>query len=341
MIDVDETQEVDDIKLDDVSVAVESPAEETPAEGTPSEETPAEKILASYECSLCPFSSKQKGWLNRHTKEKHIDNQSEDKIDHFEQPASIAPAQDLQKEPDLFRCDQCPYTSRYERSFTRHQNSFHPSGSSDDDDDAIQIIEPLTNTTSYLPLVNDSSVNNNIITGTMDQERPFACSWCIYRTKRRHHLLKHELRHLEKRYVCYVCDHRAETEDALKLHQQTLHDPEKPFACDKCDFRTARKYTLKVHMIKGHSSEAPFTCDKCDFQTKTKEKLIQHCLVHNSEKQVASDLCDIRKVTKVNLVKHKLIHINREQVSFPCHICKKDFKQSFNLKRHLKTQHPG
>ena len=71
--------------------------------------------------------------------------------------------------------------------------------------------------------------------------------------------LKHHMRmyHVEKRFMCDICDYRATHQCKLDLHRLKHFPDLMPFKCDFCSYATTEKCKFEAHVSK-HTGERSF-----------------------------------------------------------------------------------
>ena len=92
------------------------------------------------------------------------------------------------------------------------------------------------------------------------QEKPFACEFCDYRAKLKHHLKEHrENVHLRPKgaipeHACPQCKRRYYHKRHLTNHLRNECGQEPKFSCDYCTYRCKAKTSLLLHIRRLHFS---------------------------------------------------------------------------------------
>ena len=86
-----------------------------------------------------------------------------------------------------------------------------------------------------------------------DLDKPFACSYCQYRTFYKGDLMKHNRIHTgERPYKCDYCSYSSAVTSNLIKHIR-IHSNDKPYKCSYCKYTAAQKRSLHIHIQKHHN----------------------------------------------------------------------------------------
>ncbi|XP_018542121.1 zinc finger protein 135 [Lates calcarifer] len=117
-----------------------------------------------------------------------------------------------------------------------------------------------------------------------DSERPFSCTQCGKRFRRKKNRQEHMRIHTgEKPYGCSVCMKYFSCSGSLRKHMR-IHTGEKPFSCSVCGNRFTESGHLKVHM-RTHTGEKPFSCSVCGKSFTWRQSFNNHMKYHTDTKR--------------------------------------------------------
>lgn len=143
----------------------------------------------------------------------------------------------------------------------------------------------------------------------IDKVKVYACSFCIYTTRRQADLRKHNVIHTgEKHYKCEVCGQDFSVNSSYNRHLR-IHSGEKLYKCSVCGKDFQNSGTLKQHMVK-HTGARNFVCEVCGSSFSLRHHYTAHRKLHSGE------------------------------MPFKCLYCRSAFRNHSALKYHRKKNHP-
>ncbi|XP_067635462.1 uncharacterized protein [Eurosta solidaginis] len=168
-------------------------------------------------------------------------------------------------------------------------------------------------------------------------------------------------------YPCDVCGKHFKTTRDINRHKR-IHSGEKPHKCDYCEKRFIQSTALRHHM-RTHTGEKPCKCKYCDLCFTTRKIMNTHLRIHLGDKVYQCEFCPLAFRLASELRLHSFTHthedpetrernmaalreeeaklkVNRyknirdKKNQYPCDICGKHFKTTWELNRH-KLCHSG
>jgi len=160
----------------------------------------------------------------------------------------------------------------------------------------------------------------------------YSCTQCKKRFSFKSNLYHHMNIHTGK-YKCTECDKCCGSNRDLVLHRCNRSDKEL-FNCTVCSKEFKTSFELGQHS-KVHSGEKLYKCPMCDQAFSHSGIRNIHMKVHTGDKLYSgsqsnksfSQACDLQK---------RPCSVQTNKRSFPCPYCRKLFKTTWNLKRHVR-----
>ncbi|XP_018012590.1 zinc finger protein 260 isoform X2 [Hyalella azteca] len=172
-----------------------------------------------HQCSLCPYMSRSKWQLARHTRRKH---------------EAVKP----------FKCPQCPYACSENTKLTAHHLSVHT------DLKPYKCMLCLFSTSNKMSLKTHTAALHAT-------DKPYKCERCpfstgVLSTLKRHLLRSHGGQEL---LSCGDCEFKTYFRDDLRRHRLRRHVPSKPHRCLLCDYTAAEPRAIKRHLRRMHPQQ--------------------------------------------------------------------------------------
>lgn len=163
-----------------------------------------------------------------------------------------------------------------------------------------------------------------------------ACETCGKAFRDVYHLNRHRLSHSdEKPFSCSICQQRFKRKDRMSHHVRSHQGGvEKPYVCPHCGKAFSRPDHLNSHVRQVHSSERPFKCPTCESSFATKDRLRAHMIRH--EEKVPCHICG-KLLSAAYITDHMRVH-NQSQ-HHACHLCNRSFTTLTYLRVHAQKHH--
>ncbi len=146
---------------------------------------------------------------------------------------------------------------------------------------------------------------------------------------------------LSKRiHTCHECGCSYSYKYDLKQHYKTHGTP--LYVCEICGFQSSRTQTFKNHMNNRHLKLRPFKCPHplCNKRFFNNAMLTGHLAVHTSERKFNCKQCKKKYKTSGHLRRHMLSHRPTNK-RHSCPFCPGTFTFVCNMKTHIKNIHQG
>lgn len=229
-----------------------------------------------------------------------------------------------------FECDICGLSLRSLDGIKLHMKRIHSSN---------QFKMPTTHLCPICGQAFNGATRLDTHMRVHNNDKPFACTQCDYRTSYKNNLSRHILRHRNDRsFECCECRKSFNSNEALKKHKKIVHPAELLFVCAICGKKFATKEYLGIHFRAMHSNDTPFACSECGERFSSYKNRGMHMKsVHAEELPLQCDVCYERFSKAVHLSAHMVKHTGRRL--FVCSQCEQRFGTANELITHQQLTH--
>ena len=209
----------------------------------------------------------------------------------------------------------------------------------------------------------ETPLKDHIKTFHSNEEMPFACDQCDYRTFKVTTLNQHiKKQHSKKeQYFCDQCEFVTAYKAGLQRHIDHVHLQVKAFQCHMCPKALKDRRTLQRHLVTKHQlvlgtkemeqvnrdlnkphlvKPVEAKCDTCDLLFDTEEAFEEHfkkCHKNMTDIKFKCNKCDSTWEAAKTL--HFHLYNTHNAKDGPCDICGKVLADSYHIERHKETVH--
>lgn len=150
-------------------------------------------------------------------------------------------------------------------------------------------------------------------------------------------------RKLSEKLECLLCNKLYKTENSLRHHIDTIHDPSaRKFKCEICQQAFFREAALQSHHENQHLDMKKFWCGICNTGLKSKISLVRHMFALHSAKKPYEcpwDGCNKRFTCTANRNEHYRSHTGEKRFQCPVEGCSNRYIFAADIRKHLYKIH--
>ena len=146
--------------------------------------------------------------------------------------------------------------------------------------------------------------------------------------------------HLHQPFFCphKPCNHRYQSQKALKAHIKEHHDKCFKFKCTVCGQKFIHKGQYNIHLTR-HTNVKPFACNHCKRATyTTAAQLSQHVALCMFGSSFRCEMCGKSFSSQTTLKQHHQT-VHSKSADFSCDLCPHVYKQYASLWKHRRDKH--
>lgn len=179
--------------------------------------------------------------------------------------AEIAQSDIGRSSKDVFRCDDCDYTSYNKHYLKQHVDLVHHAD------------RPFKCPFCDYAGKRSHSLREHLIVHS--NERPYECTHCNATFRKKGHLTNHTKLH-QKTVFCNTC-RKSIVHAELETHMKACHARDNVFVCELCSFVAADEDMILEH-IKVHQSQQIYVCSSCKHMTSDFAAFVAHAETHQA-----------------------------------------------------------
>lgn len=179
---------------------------------------------------------------------------------------------------------------------------------------------------------------------SIDLRKKFQCSICGFTCINAPYMKAHEASHdpNAKEFKCH-CGKTFVNSGKLATHQHIFHDRRYEANCDICSKTFNTKAGLSLHKLAVHIKKdiRDISCELCPSKFALEPRLKRHMIEMHSEGKLRCTFegCGRLFHKQGRLKLHEQSHTKERP--FPCDKCPAAFRESFQLKNHIRSAHLG
>lgn len=124
------------------------------------------------------------------------------------------------------------------------------------------------------------------------KQNMYFCQYCIFYSKWKSHIDRHEAAvHEKRKFKCPKCEKSFPQKAMVRQHDRQVHVQDHPFTCDECQYVSYSPYLYAKHFKKHVESVKVYKCERCpEFSTVYKRNYTRHInQIHSGDQQ----LCEL------------------------------------------------
>ena len=298
--------------------------------------------------------------------------------DDLPQPKEAQTEENNSSNHQMFKCNMCSYEFAIDLDLSAHVSTSHPVKDSSPEVQSEKVLcrkctfqcDDMTTLDNHMEQTHGKKKHLSEVDDIIVE---LTCRECLFEGKSDEDMRKHMKDHCKNK--CTKCKFVSETENELKLHDQSHHkitmvdigriepDSDQPatISCEKCDYKCTLNIAMKNHEKKKHGDAdnpdeiivVELFCRECNFKCDSSEDMTNHMEVHCHKCNQCAFVCESKEELKLHTQSYHMstrVNIERidpeqeknkeENMKFKCNLCNFQSHHLVHLYEHKYSDHP-